>query len=155
MERKKKEAPKTKTYRKLTPGTLYPTPLDTTKRARKGDLIELTDEEFEKFQDQFEEVSTKDLNQLKHNPDVNATKTQELGKESAVKYNVLAIDGGNTYNVVEEGSDEPLNEDGPLTFDEANAMKDALAAEAVAEAVKKEAGVKPSPDEKKAQSKKK
>lgn len=124
MERKKKEEKKP-TWRKITPGTLYPFPRNASRAVRgMGDTIEATEEELGKYIDQFEAVKAKDV---KEDPQA----VKEAAKENATTFKVVD-DGSGKYNVIGE-DDEPQNEE-PLSVDEANAMKDALDKEAIADA---------------------
>lgn len=128
MERKKKESKQTKEkkpmWRKITPGTLYPIPRNTSRAARQGEPFEATEEELGKYADQFEEIDRAEL-----------MNTDE-GKQQAIqdhesKYK-LASAGGDKYNIMgEDDEEEPINEK-PMNIDEANAMKEALDREDIA-----------------------
>ena len=132
MERKKNQEKKP-TWRKITPGTLYPFPRDASRAVRGiGETIEATEEELGKYVNQFERVKPKD-----GRVDLQAQK--DTAKENAETFRVVDA-GSEKFNVVDEG-DEPQNEE-PLTADEANAMKEALDKEAIAAAEGEAAGGK-------------
>lgn len=150
MERKKTvetKGPKKPRWRKITRGTLYPFPEQRNISVKVGEIIEATEEEIEKYCDQFEsvreftgkhEMAKSSESKPGLNKRLTVTDTEKPPLKSSIKNKDLKLAssgpgkekytqeqiGENQFNIL-SAAGKVMN-DTPLTSEEAKTLKDSL-----------------------------